>query len=223
MEIQVYRGYWMVEWFKREFGHHEVAPRRPRRASSPRRCSTISSGRCRRARWASPSSRTGHPACANPGPEAKGAIIGFGDVHTRAHVYRAIIEGLAYALREGAERTAKRTGVPLTSLRIAGGGSQSPAAVQLTADVFGLPVGARTHARGVRARGGRWTRRSGWASIGTSATAAAAMVRVGEVRDPDPATHALYDELYRGVYRPMYGRLQPLYREIRRITGYPPG
>jgi len=53
-------------------------------------------------------------------------------------------------------------------------------------------------------------------------SAAAEMVRVGEVRDPDPATHALYDELYRGVYRQMYRRLQPLYREIRRITGYPP-
>ncbi len=62
-----------------------------------------------------------------------------------------------------------------------------------------------------------------WASTGTSASAAAAMVRVGEVRDPDPATHVLYDELYRGVYRQMYRRLQPLYREIRRITGYPPG
>ena len=37
-----------------------------------------------------------------------------------------------------------------------------------------------------------------------------------------PATHALYDELYRGVYRRMYRQLRPLYREIRRITGYPP-
>ena len=37
-----------------------------------------------------------------------------------------------------------------------------------------------------------------------------------------PATHALYDELYRGVYRRMYRQLQPLYKEIRRITGYPP-
>jgi hypothetical protein len=50
-----------------------------------------------------------------------------------------------------------------------------------------------------------------------------AMVHVGEVRDPDPADHARYDELYRGVYRRMYGRLKPLYQEIRRITGYPPG
>ena len=39
------------------------------------------------------------------------------------------------------------------------------------------------------------------------------MVRVGEVRDPDPATHAIYDELYRDVYRRMYPRLRPLYRE----------
>jgi sugar (pentulose or hexulose) kinase len=36
-----------------------------------------------------------------PGREAKGAIIGFGDVHTRAHGYRAILEGLAYALLVG--------------------------------------------------------------------------------------------------------------------------
>ena len=48
------------------------------------------------------------------------------------------------------------------------------------------------------------------------------MVHVGEVLDPDPADQARYDELYRSVYRPMYRRLRPLYREIRRITGYPP-
>ena len=36
-------------------------------------------------------------------PFAKGAIIGFSDVHTRIHIYRAIIEGIAYSLREGLE------------------------------------------------------------------------------------------------------------------------
>ena len=49
---------------------------------------------------------TWSPGVRVPGPEAKGAIIGFGDVHTRAHLYRAILEGLAYALREGGERAA---------------------------------------------------------------------------------------------------------------------
>src|SRR5690554_8006639 len=75
-----------------------------------------------------------------PGPEAKGSVIGFGDVHTRAHLYRAILEGLAYALREGGERLQKRTGIKLKKLRVAGGGSQSDAAMQLTADIFGIPA-----------------------------------------------------------------------------------
>ncbi|WP_410964401.1 FGGY-family carbohydrate kinase, partial [Salmonella sp. SAL4447] len=44
------------------------------------------------------------PGIREPGLEAKGAMIGFGDVHTRAHIYRAILEGLAYALRQGKER-----------------------------------------------------------------------------------------------------------------------
>ena len=63
------------------------------------------------------------PGVRVPGPEAKGAVIGWGDVHTRAHLYRAILEGLAYALREGAERTVRRTKVPITELRVSGGGS----------------------------------------------------------------------------------------------------
>ncbi len=47
------------------------------------------------------------------------------------------------------------------------------------------------------------------------------MTRVVETRDPDPVNDALYEDLYRSVYLPLYARLQPLYEEIRRITGYP--
>jgi sugar (pentulose or hexulose) kinase len=221
MEIQVYRGYWMVEWFKREFGHREVAQADARGIEPEvlfdelvRAVPAGSMGLMLQPYWS--------PGVRIPGPEAKGAIIGFGDVHTRAHVYRAILEGLAYALREGAERTATRTGVPLTALRIAGGGSQSPAAVQLTADVFGLPVG-RAHTHEASGLGAAVDAAVGLGLHRDVRAAAAEMVRVGEVRDPDPAAHALYDELYRGVYRRMYRQLQPLYREIRRITGYPAG
>ena len=84
------------------------------------------------------------PGVRHPGLDAKGAIIGFGDVHTRAHVYRAILEGLAYALRDGGERIANKTGTALTELRVSGGGSQSDAAMQLTADIFCLPA-SRPH------------------------------------------------------------------------------
>lgn len=220
LEVQVYRGYWMVEWFKREFGHHEVAEAAARGVAPEalfdelvRAVPAGSMGLTLQPYWS--------PGIRIPGPDAKGAIIGFGDVHTRAHLYRAILEGLAYALREGAERTAGRTGVPLTSLRLAGGGSQSEAAVQITADVFGLPV-ARAHTHEASGLGAAMDLAVGLGLHADVPAAAAAMGRIGEVRDPDPATHEIYDELYRGVYRPMYDRLKPLYREIRRITGYPP-
>ncbi|HEY7133205.1 MAG TPA: FGGY-family carbohydrate kinase, partial [Candidatus Limnocylindrales bacterium] len=138
LEVQVYRGYWLVDWFKRQFGAAEVAQAdalgvAPEalfddlvRATEPG-----SMGLVLQPTWT--------PGVRIPGPEAKGAMIGFGDVHTRAHVYRAILEGLAFALREGGERAARRAKTPLRELRVSGGGAQSPAAVHLTADVFGLP------------------------------------------------------------------------------------
>ena len=47
------------------------------------------------------------------------------------------------------------------------------------------------------------------------------MTRPGDVFQPDADTAKLYDQLYKQVYRPLYGRLAPLYRSIRHITGYP--
>ena len=86
LEVQVYRGYWMVEWFKRQFGAARGRPadelgvaargavRRPRPGDTP----PGSMGLMLQPTWS--------PGVRIPGPEAKGAIIGFGDVHTRAHL-----------------------------------------------------------------------------------------------------------------------------------------
>lgn len=53
------------------------------------------------------------------------------------------------------------------------------------------------------------------------ATAVNAMTRVGRVFEPVAANRAIYDRLHEQVYRRMYRQLQPLYRDIARITGYP--
>ncbi len=153
------------------------------------------------------------PGLVFPGPEARGAIIGFSDVTTRAHVYRAILEGLAYALREGAERTAKRSGVAITELRVAGGGSQSEAAMQLTADVFGLPA-SRPHVYEASGLGAAMDAAVG---AGIHADFPAAIRQMTHIRDtfePQPKVHERYDELYHGVYKQMYKRLQPLYHRM---------
>jgi sugar (pentulose or hexulose) kinase len=160
------------------------------------------------------------PGVRIPGPEAKGAAIGFGDVHTRAHLYRAVVEGLAFALREGRERTERRTKVPITALRVAGGGSRSDRVVQIAADVFGVPVG-RPHTFETSGLGAAIDAAVGLGIHPSFDAAVGAMTRLVETRDPDPEAAELYDALYRRVYRRMYERLQPLYEEIRAITGYP--
>jgi sugar (pentulose or hexulose) kinase len=160
------------------------------------------------------------PGIRTPGPEAKGAIIGFGDVHTRAHMYRSILEGLAYALREGKERIERRSRTPITRLRVSGGGSQSDLALQLTADVFGLPT-ARPHLYETSGLGAAIDTAVGLGLHPDFDTAVSAMTRPGDCFEPNPSNHRLYNELYHKVYKRMYRRLKPLYEKIREITGYP--
>lgn len=47
------------------------------------------------------------------------------------------------------------------------------------------------------------------------------MTRMGQVFRPQPEHVHTYEQLFTQVYRRMYARLQPLYRDIQDITGYP--
>ena len=216
LELQIYRGYWMVSWFKQEFGLREqvVAEQRGVEPESlfdelVNSVSPGSQGLMLQPYWS--------PGLKVPGPEARGAIIGFSDVHTRAHIYRAILEGVAFGLREGAERTAKRSGIPITALRVAGGGSQSNAAMQLTADVFGLPT-SRPHVYEASGLGAAIDAAVGIGLHPNFEIAMKVMTHLGDTFEPDSTTHQIYNELYQRVYCQMYRRLKPLYEEIRDIT-----
>lgn len=160
------------------------------------------------------------PGVREPGREAKGALIGFGDVHGRPHVYRAIVEGLMYALKDSADRIEKRAKVRIRSLRASGGGAQSDAVVQIAADVFGLTV-ERPHTTETSGLGASICAAVGLGLHPDYETAVSRMTRVGYIARPDKSRQALYHQLFTRVYRPLYTQLQPLYREIRSITGYP--
>jgi sugar (pentulose or hexulose) kinase len=218
-EIIVQRGYWMVNWFKQQFAADEVNRARTLGVPAEQLFDELL--------HASPPGAMGltlqpfwNPGVRIPGPEAKGAIIGFGDVHTRAHLYRAIIEGIAYALREGKERLERRNRQPVTRLMVSGGGSQSDAVMQITADIFGVPA-IRPHTFETSGLGAAINAAVGVGLYPDHARAVAAMTRPGDRFEPEPRHHQLYNALYGAVYRKLYGRLSPLYREIRRITGYP--
>jgi sugar (pentulose or hexulose) kinase len=218
-EIQITRGFWMVSWFKEQFGLHEQQLALQRGVSPESLFDELvnsvppgSQGLMLQPFW--------NPGIKVPGPEAKGAVIGFGDVHTRAHLYRAILEGLTYALREGKERIEKRSGQRITRVRVSGGGSQSDAAMQITANIFNLPC-ERPHLYETSGLGAAVLAAVGLKLQPDFATAIREMTRIGQVFLPEPEHANTYEQLYRRVYSQMYRRLQPLYRSIQDITGYP--
>jgi len=153
-------------------------------------------------------------------PETKGAMIGFGDVHTRAYLYRSVVEGLAFGLREGLEKIERAGGVRITRIGLSGGATQSQEICQLTADVFGrdLTAGETFETAGL---GAAVLTAAGTGLYPSLPEAVAAMVRPGQVYVPDPARAALYDRLYRRVFLGLHRRLRPLYRELRSIFNYP--
>lgn len=217
-EVMVYRGFWMVSWFKQEFGLREARLAAQRQvtpetlfddlvAQVPPGCQ----GLTLQPYW-SPGFNTR--------PDAKGAIIGFGAVHTRAHIYRAILEGLAYALKDGLLTLQRRNGVPVTALRVSGGGSQSDAAMQITADIFDLPA-QRPRTYETSALGAAITAAVGLGWHTDHAAAINNMTRVGRTFEPIAANRDLYRDLFERVYLKLYRRLAPLYAEIQRTTRYP--
>ncbi|MES1025486.1 xylulokinase [Gloeocapsa sp. BRSZ] len=72
-------------------------------------------------------------------PHARGAWVGLGLHHTRAHLMRAALEGVAFSLKQGLEAITA-TGVAVTQLRLAGGGTLELAWQQLLADVLQVPL-----------------------------------------------------------------------------------
>jgi sugar (pentulose or hexulose) kinase len=221
LEAQVFRGFWMVTWFKQEFGQIEQQLAFQQGVEVEALFDDLvnavppgSDGLVLQPYWS--------PGLRLPGPEARGAIVGFNDGHTRAHLYRAILEGIAFALREGAERASQRSGVPLTALRVAGGGSQSRAAMQLTADLFGLPA-SRPHVYEASGLGAAIDAAVGVGIHSSFESAVAEMTHLGDTFEPDMAAHHVYEHLYQNVYRQLYPKLQPLYQQIRKFANLNPG
>ncbi|WP_044205024.1 FGGY-family carbohydrate kinase [Flammeovirga sp. OC4] len=217
-EIMVYRGFWMISWFKKEFGHQEVLHAEEMNVAPEslfedmiKEIPAGSMGLTLQPFWS--------PGIKNPGREAKGSIIGFGDIHTKAHIYKAILEGISYALKKGAQQTEKRTGYKMTELRVSGGGSQSDVAMQLTADIFNLPT-HRPHTFETSSLGAAML---GYIGLGkhTLSSAIQEMTRFEKTFYPQKKEVAIYQKLYDKVYLKMYPQLQPIYKKIQKITGYP--
>lgn len=218
-EFMIYRGYWMINWFKTEFGHKEIEHFKKTGIRPEEQFDEMikdippgSQGLTLQPYWS--------PGVRIPGVEAKGAVIGFGDVHTRAHIYRAILEGLTYSLKHGLIRTQRKTKTKIKKLRVSGGGSQSEIAMQMTADIFNLTV-EKPHTFETSSLGAAINCAVGLRFYPDFKTAIENMCHIKEVFEPNKQTSEMYSKLYRKVYHKMYKRLKPLYKHIREIVNYP--
>ena len=150
------------------------------------------------------------------------AVIGFGPEHGRAHLARAILEGQAHAMREGRTLLERATGRRIESLVIVGAASRSDLVMQIMADVIGLPA-LRLHTAEAAALGAAIDAAVGAGLHADVSSAIAAMAHAGPRFRPAAEASALYDRLHREVYRPMYGRLAPLYAALARLRVRPLG
>lgn len=209
-EVQVFRGYWMISWFKQNFARHlETRAEKEGRSVEEIMNEEITSipagsdGLVLQPFW-----QAGLTT-----PEAKGAIIGFTDFHTRAHVYRAIIEGIDFALREGLERMEHRGKQKIDFIAVAGGGSQSDFICQIAADVFNKPV-KRVQTYETSALGAAMCTFMATGLYKDEFEAVENMVRYTDTFTPNPKNVKIYDNIYKNIYLKLYKKLQSFYLEL---------
>jgi len=145
-------------------------------------------------------------------PNARGVFFGLTARHTRAHVIRAILEGVAFSLRDGLE-IFKAMGVASQQIRASGGGGRSPLWRQIQADVFQREMVTINATEG-SAYGAALLAASGW--FGSVEEACRVCIRVTEQSNPDPARSRLYQEFY-GIYRDLYLRLRETFQLVAQI------
>ncbi|MCQ2787107.1 MAG: carbohydrate kinase, partial [Bacilli bacterium] len=136
-ETMINKGYWMLTWFVQQFCEKQKEIAEKQNISTEEMLNQFiakvpvgSNGLLIQPFWGPTLTK----------PLARGNMIGFTESHSKYHVYRAIIEGINYELKDGLESIEKRQKKKVTSLMVSGGGSQSDEICQITADIFNVPV-----------------------------------------------------------------------------------
>ncbi len=140
-------------------------------------------------------------------PHARAALVGLTASHTKAHVVRAILEGVVFSLRDSLE-IFKGLDVPVESIRLGGGGARSALWRQIQADVYGQTVEI------VKAEEGAAFGAALLAGVGAGAwktidEACQKIVRIANRIEPNPQTVELMNRQYK-IYQRIYPALKNL-------------
>ncbi len=191
------RGMWTVSWFKKLIGEELVTNASSLELSEEeflnRKAEEVpvgSEGLITILDWlASPST-----------PYRKGLMIGFDNRHTRYHIYRSILEAIAFNIKNNIDDMLYEVNTEIKHIVVTGGGSKSDVLMQILSDVFGLPV--------LRRKG------SSSACLGAAISvcnhlniyedfseAIDRMVKTDVTFEPDETNHAFYKEVNNTVVK----------------------
>jgi sugar (pentulose or hexulose) kinase len=192
----VRRGMWTLSWFLELLGD-EVAERAASHGLTleqyvereAERVPAGSDGLMTVLDWLAPTDQ----------PFRKGVMLGFDARHTRAHVYRSILEGIALTMKHNVDAMCDELGIALTEIVVSGGGAASPLFMQIFPDAFRLPASRS-------AEGGASLGAAICAAVGTGVhpdfeTAAREMTGRRERFSPDAAAADTYRRMNEAVYQ----------------------
>ncbi len=148
-------------------------------------------------------------------PFARGVFFGVTARHTRAHMIRAILEGVAYSLRDGLE-IFEEMGVPSLQVRASGGGGRSTLWRQIQADVFNREIVTINATEG-SAYGAALLAAAGTGGFASIEEACRACIRVKDRYEPDPGRAQVYSQYYQ-IYRSLYPKLKDTFRAVHDIN-----
>jgi xylulokinase len=141
-------------------------------------------------------------------PSASGIIVGWRGTHQLPHLYRAILEGIAFEQRLGTLGVEKALGQFVERYIAIGGGAQSDLWCQIIADITNKPV-FRASNPDAAALGAGILAASAVGCFADARQAAQEMTHIfPHPFEPDPSRHAYYNRIFEEVYRPLFPAVQ---------------
>jgi sugar (pentulose or hexulose) kinase len=144
-------------------------------------------------------------------------FIGLEQRHTRHHMFRAIYEGIAFAIR----RVYENTGLELRNTVLSGGGARSDVFCQIICDVLGLPVKVPSDEE-CGAKGAAISAAYAGKFFDTHEETVRSMVRYERYFEPDETSHNKYDKIF-ALFKEVYSQLIPIWDkldELKKVVNF---
>lgn len=142
-------------------------------------------------------------------PHERGMMVGFTGKHKGPHMFRSVLEGIAFTMKNHAQAMCDERGIDMTALIISGGGSNGDLFMQIFADVFGVPA-TRNVVNGSASMGAAICTALALGIYQDRQQAIDRMVRPRDTFTPTQEHVSLYDRMNREVYSKLAATLDPL-------------